>query len=170
MTLQTLLIRYATFAVIATLANLGAQRVVLAVWSGTVGLAPAIAVGTCVGLVVKYLLDKRWIFYDGTTGARAHGERFTRYTLTGVFTTAVFWGMESAFWFIWTTDTMREVGAVIGLAIGYITITLLCSAAVWKLVPSDQVHLWHCVAVIAVLMPYSRIAFAPLSLAHNRHR
>lgn len=120
MSLRTLILRYGAFAVIATLANLGAQRAVLSVWPGTTGLIPAIAVGTGVGLVIKYILDKRWIFHDVSTGARAHGERFTRYTLTGVVTTAVFWGMESAAWFIWKTDLMREVGAVVGLAIGYV--------------------------------------------------
>ncbi|MAQ81987.1 MAG: polysaccharide biosynthesis protein GtrA [Maritimibacter sp.] len=120
MKLRTLVIRYAAFAVIATLANLGAQRVVLAVRDDGWTLMLAIAVGTGVGLVVKYLLDKRWIFLDGSTGARAHGERFSRYTLTGVFTTAIFWGMETVFWMIWQTDLMRELGAVIGLAIGYV--------------------------------------------------
>lgn len=121
-----LTLRYAVFAVIATLANLGAQRLVL---SGLAGdgiknhgpdLIIAIGVGTVVGLVVKYVLDKRWIFFDQSTGARAHGERFSRYTATGIFTTAIFWGMESAFWFIWLTDAMRELGAIIGLAIGYV--------------------------------------------------
>ncbi|MDF0602460.1 GtrA family protein [Psychromarinibacter sp. C21-152] len=120
MTLSTLIFRYATFAVIATLANLGAQRVVLWYTGGATGLALAIAAGTGVGLVVKYLLDKRWIFMDGSTGARAHGEKFTRYTLTGVFTTAIFWGTETAFWLIWRADLMRELGAVIGLSIGYV--------------------------------------------------
>lgn len=120
MTLPVLIFRYGLFAVIATLANLGAQRVVLWQMDGGTGLALAIAVGTGVGLVVKYLLDKRWIFMDVSTGARAHGEKFTRYTLTGVFTTAIFWGMETVFWLIWRDDTMRELGAVIGLSIGYV--------------------------------------------------
>lgn len=120
MTSHTLVLRYGLFAAIATLANLGAQRAVLWAQDGAAGLAAAIFVGTGVGLVVKYVLDKRWIFYDATTGARAHGTRFSRYTLTGVFTTAIFWGMETGFWLIWQTDPMRETGAVIGLAIGYV--------------------------------------------------
>ncbi len=120
MKLRTLVFRYALFAVIATLANLGAQRVVLSFREDGAALLVAIAVGTGVGLVVKYLLDKRWIFLDASTGARAHGKRFSRYTLTGVFTTAIFWGMETVFWMIWQTDLMRELGAVIGLAIGYV--------------------------------------------------
>jgi putative flippase GtrA len=33
----------------------------------------ALGAGTLVGLVVKYVLDKRWIFFDETRGARAQG-------------------------------------------------------------------------------------------------
>lgn len=112
-------LRYAAFAVIATLANLGAQRVVLAMLDAKGELAAAILVGTAVGLVVKYVLDKRWIFFDASTGIAAHGKRFTLYTAMGVITTLIFWGFETGFWFIWRTDLMREAGAVIGLAIGY---------------------------------------------------
>jgi putative flippase GtrA len=112
-------LRYAAFAVIATIANLGAQRVVLAALDMQGELALAILAGTAVGLVVKYVLDKRWIFFDESTGLAAHGRKFTLYTAMGVVTTLIFWGFETAFWFIWRTDLMRETGAVIGLAIGY---------------------------------------------------
>ncbi len=40
-------------------------------------------VGTLVGLVVKYLLDKRFIFYDSTSGSARRGRQFVRYALTG---------------------------------------------------------------------------------------
>ena len=43
-----------------------------------------------------------------------------RYGDGGLVTTAVFWVSEAAFWFIWQTAIMREVGAVIGLTIGYV--------------------------------------------------
>ena len=39
--------------------------------------------------------------------------------MMGLATTAIFWSMETVFWIIWETNFMREVGAVIGLAIGY---------------------------------------------------
>ncbi|HBS50891.1 MAG TPA: hypothetical protein DEA05_12795, partial [Rhodobacteraceae bacterium] len=110
----TLLVRYAGFAVLATLANLGAQRLVLWVDAGL--FLVAMATGTGVGLVCKYLLDKRWIFYDARHPAREEGRRFTLYTLTGIGTTLIFWGFETAFWLTWQTDAMRELGAVIRLA------------------------------------------------------
>lgn len=117
MTTATLVVRYAAFAVVATLANLAAQRGVLAAWGGTYRLAAAIAVGTLVGLVVKYVLDKRLIFHDLSGG---HSRKFSLYTLMGVITTAIFWGAEAGAWAIWHTDRMREVGAVLGLAVGYV--------------------------------------------------
>ncbi|MBV6635011.1 MAG: GtrA family protein [Mameliella sp.] len=117
---RTLLLRYAGFAVLATLANLATQRLVLLAGDGGTAFALAVGAGTLVGLVVKYLLDKRWIFYDDATGLRAHGRKFTLYTVMGIVTTAVFWGTETAFWIFWKTDVMRELGAVLGLTIGYV--------------------------------------------------
>ncbi len=121
MTLTQLVIRYSIFAVIATLLNLGSQRVVLGFMDGSAALMIAIFVGTGVGLVTKYLLDKYYIFADLRGGAVNHGKQFGLYTLMGVATTAIFWGMEYGFWAVWKTDTMRELGAVLGLAIGYVT-------------------------------------------------
>jgi putative flippase GtrA len=116
---RALVLRYAAFAVVATVANLAAQRGVLAWGTSGATLALAIAVGTAVGLVVKYTLDKRWIFFDGEGGLRAHGRKFGLYTAMGVVTTAIFWGTETAFWLAWRTDLAREAGAVLGLAVGY---------------------------------------------------
>jgi putative flippase GtrA len=110
----TLALRYAGFAVIATIANLGLQRVVLGWGEGAVIYAGAVAAGTLIGLVVKYILDKRW-----------HGTKFALYTAMGLVTTAIFWGTETAFWLIWGTDLMREAGAVLGLSVGYVTKYLL---------------------------------------------
>lgn len=120
MTLGTLVLRYAAFAVIATVANLATQRLVLATGATWIHFAAAVGAGTIVGLVIKYLLDKRWIFYDQGTGLKDHGQKFSLYTAMGLITTAIFWGMETAFWLVWHTDLMREIGAVIGLAIGYV--------------------------------------------------
>ncbi len=85
-----------------------------------VGLSLAIAAGTAVGLAVKYLLDKRWIFQDLSTGARAHARRFSLYAAIGLVTTAIFWGAEALAWAIWGTPAAREIGAVLGLSLGYL--------------------------------------------------
>lgn len=114
-----LVLLYTAFAILATIANLGTQRLVLAWDDGAMGFGAAIFAGTLVGLVLKYLLDKRYIFADRSRGLATHGRKFTIYTLMGVVTTLIFWGMETAFWLIWGSDVMRETGAVLGLAIGY---------------------------------------------------
>jgi putative flippase GtrA len=119
-TLQVLILRYASFALLATLANLATQRLVLLAGQTPSHFGVAIAAGTIVGLLIKYIFDKRWIFYDTETGARAHGQKFTLYAGAGLVTTAIFWGAELAFWLIWQTDAMRELGAVLGLSVGYV--------------------------------------------------
>lgn len=114
-----LIVRYALFAVTATLANLLMQRAVLAVLSDGLGFALAIFAGTATGLLIKYMLDKRWIFFDKTAGVANGSRKFGLYTLTGVATTLIFWATETAFWLTWSTAQARELGAILGLAIGY---------------------------------------------------
>jgi len=119
-TLTTLVMRYAFFAVIATVANLVVQRLVLLGGDSTIFFMAALGAGTIVGLIIKYILDKRWIFLDTESGAAAHSKKFGLYMVMGVVTTMIFWGTETAFWVIWQTDLMREIGAIIGLSIGYV--------------------------------------------------
>lgn len=120
MTLQALAYRYAFFAVLATLANLATQRGVLWLGDSSTLFALAVGAGTTIGLVVKYILDKRWIFGDLSVGIKAHSKRLPLYTIMGLITTPIFWGMETLFWLVWQTDAMRELGAVLGLGIGYL--------------------------------------------------
>lgn len=115
-----LVVKYAFFALVATLCNLGSQRIVLASAPDDLAFALALVVGTGVGLVVKFLLDKRWIFNDPRETPRQEIHKFWLYTITGIGTTLIFWASESLFWFVWQTDLMREIGAVIGLTIGYV--------------------------------------------------
>lgn len=134
MTRRALVVRYAGFTVIAVIANLAAQRLVLAGAETATGprFAVAVLIGTLVGLVVKYALDKRWIFYDQTSGARAQGAQFMMYSLMGVATTLIFWVSETAAWMIWGTDLAREMGAIAGLSVGYVTKYLLDRRFVFK--------------------------------------
>jgi putative flippase GtrA len=119
-TLARLIIFYSAFAAVAMAANLLAQRLVLAFDQSASGLGAAVFVGTAVGLVVKYWLDKRWIFFDHSSSLKSHGEKFALYTAMGIITTLIFWGAEAASWWIWKTDLMREIGAILGLTVGYL--------------------------------------------------
>jgi len=115
-----LVARYSAFAAIATIANLAAQRVVFATVQQDVRFLLALVAGTGIGLVLKYILDKKWIFFEAAQPLGAESRKFSLYTLTGVGTTLVFWGAEGLFWLIWQTQFMREIGAVLGLTIGYV--------------------------------------------------
>jgi putative flippase GtrA len=114
----TILVRYVLFAVVATLVNLAAQEVAIRL-APIAPLAVSILAGTAAGFGVKYILDKRWIFYDAYTSHRDEARKVTLYGLFSVVTTLIFWGFEVTFWIIWRTDFAKYAGAVLGLAIGY---------------------------------------------------
>jgi putative flippase GtrA len=116
-----LAINYSVFALIATAANIGAQDLVIRVYNGAFDILAAVAVGTAVGLVVKYLLDKRYIFCFRARSIAHDTQTFASYTIMGLATTAIFWGCEFGFHHVFETKEMRYVGGAIGLAIGYVT-------------------------------------------------
>jgi putative flippase GtrA len=117
---SSLIYKYIIFAVIATLLNLAVQRLTLHFIAKPTGLIAALFLGTLVGLIAKYVLDKHWIFCDSASGVYQNSRKFGLYSLTGVLTTLIFWMFETMFWFIWNTELMREIGALIGLGFGYI--------------------------------------------------
>ena len=78
-------------------------------------------VGTIAGLLVKYALDKRYIFYYETKRKSDDIKKFFIYSCMGVITTFIFWGTEICFATIWHHEISKYIGAVIGLSIGYIT-------------------------------------------------
>ncbi len=111
-------VRYVLFAVVATLANLITQEVVIR----TTPVAPltlSILMGTVAGFILKYVLDKKWVFDDDYGGHRQEFQKITLYGAFSVLTTLIFWGFEVAFWAVWRTDLAKYTGAVLGLAIGY---------------------------------------------------
>ena len=111
---------YGILASIATAANILAQDVTVRLYAGAFHLLASVAVGTLTGLVVKYVLDKRYIFAFRPRSAAHDGRTFVLYTVTGILTTAVFWAFEFGFDFVFEERLMRYLGAVLGLAIGYV--------------------------------------------------
>ena len=116
-----LAINYAIFALIATAANIGAQDLVIRTYSGAFDILASVVVGTGVGLVVKYILDKRYIFRFRARSVAHDTQTFALYTVMGLVTTVIFWGFEFGFHHIFETKEMRYLGGAIGLAIGYLT-------------------------------------------------
>jgi len=116
-----LAINYGIFALIATAANIGAQDIFIRLYSGAFSVLGSVFVGTGVGLVVKYILDKRYIFRFQARSAAHDGKVFLLYAIMGLVTTVVFWGFEFGFHHMFETKGMRYLGGAIGLAIGYVT-------------------------------------------------
>ena len=110
---------YAALALVATGANLLAQEVVVIVWPAHDSILASMVMGTIVGLVTKYILDKRYIFMFKARSGYEDGKTFVLYSLVGVFTTFIFWFFEIAFDYAFGSKELRYLGAVIGLAIGY---------------------------------------------------
>lgn len=114
-----LVFNYALFAVLSTVANIVSQDVSVNIYSGTYSVYLAMMVGTGIGLVVKYVLDKKFIFRFQVKNAAHDSRTFVLYTIMGVVTTVIFWGFELGFDQVFGSKEMRYLGAVLGLAIGY---------------------------------------------------
>ena len=111
---------YMIFVVISTVFNLSFQYISFLIYSGFLSLYIAMFIGTLAGLVVKYILDKKYIFKYETKTKKEDGQKFLLYSLMGVFTTIIFWGFEIGFDYFFSNENAKYIGALIGLSIGYI--------------------------------------------------
>jgi putative flippase GtrA len=128
-----LAIKYSFFALIATAVNLLTQWLCFLPFGKMDGaLYGAMAAGTLTGLVTKYGLDKRWIFYYTSRDKRDDMARFGMYSLMGVFTTGIFWGTEMGFFYVFEFAGAHYVGGALGLAVGYAVKYLLDRKYVFK--------------------------------------
>ena len=110
--------KYFLFSIVAIFVNLTSQRIFLELIFIDNYIA-ALLFGTLTGLISKYTLDKNYIFKDFDHSLKNNSKKFTIYSVNGFFTTIIFWGMESLFYFIYSTSFARELGAIIGLSVGY---------------------------------------------------
>ncbi len=110
---------YSLFAGLSTVVNIGTQMLSMVIYNGTHAVEISIFVGTLAGLPLRYFLEKRYIFSFQSNNIKHDGQLFVLYGFMGVFTTAIFWGIEYAFHLIFATDAMRYIGGVLGLTIGY---------------------------------------------------
>lgn len=110
---------YVLFAIVATVANIASQDLTVRVYQGKFELLLSVFVGTSVGLVIKYFLDKKYIFKFQVKNAAQDTKTFFLYTVMGLITTFIFWGFEFGFDYVFASKSMRYLGAIIGLSIGY---------------------------------------------------
>lgn len=88
--------------------------------------------GTIAGLLSKYILDKKYIFYHKPKSKKDDAKKFILYSMMGVFTTFIFWSTEIAFDHYSDHPYAKYVGAVVGLSIGYVVKFFLDKKFVFK--------------------------------------
>ena len=125
-------VRYISFAIFATVVNISSQYVSFYIYNGFLNLYLAMFVGTLSGLILKYILDKKYIFYYNSKSSQYDGITFSLYSLTGIITTFIFWGFEISFDYIFEDKNAKYLGAVIGLSIGYTAKYFLDKELVFK--------------------------------------
>jgi hypothetical protein len=116
---RTIALLYTLFAGISTAINIGAQIFSIWLYKGIYAVEVSILVGTATGLPLRYFLEKRHIFAFESKSIPHDGQLFALYSFMSVFTTAIFWGVEYGFQWLFGTDTMRYIGGSLGLAIGF---------------------------------------------------
>ena len=116
-----IVIKYSLFAAFSMLLNLLFQYLSLLVYDGFANLYLAMFMGTLAGLVAKYILDKKYIFYHKPENKTQDAKKFVSYALTGVATTLLFWGTEISFDALFANDFAKYVGAIVGLSLGYVS-------------------------------------------------
>jgi len=114
-------IAYAVFALMATAVNIGVQDIAIRSYAGPYALIFSVVAGTLAGLLLKYVLDKRYIFQFQAADALHDSRTFLLYSLMGVATTVIFWSFEFGFLYLFQTKEMRYLGGILGLGIGYLS-------------------------------------------------
>lgn len=112
----SLTLKYTVFAAAATALNISVQRAIfifdLSIWV-------AMGAGTTAGLILKYVLDKKFIFYYRTKSFSHNIRKFILYSFLGGLTTVLFWSIELFFEYFVSIAASKYIGAFIGLSAGY---------------------------------------------------
>lgn len=124
-----MILRYIIFAVISISINLLVQYFVLILIDL---LYLAMLFGTFLGLVIKYFLDKKFIFSYRSKNKLDDSKIFFIYSFWGIFTTLVFWGFEIFFDFLFKNELAKYTGALLGLIVGYVLKYFLDKKFVFK--------------------------------------
>lgn len=111
---------YSFFAGIALVSNLFSQALFVRYYHGLFEIEISVLVGTAVGLPIKYVLDKKYIFLFKADSVLHDSKLFILYGAMALVTTSIFWGFEALFQFIFQNEMMRLLGGGIGLVIGYL--------------------------------------------------
>jgi putative flippase GtrA len=114
-----LVVAYAWFALLAIATNFSTQFVFDHIYNGPFKIWVSLIAGTGAGLVLKYVLDKKYIFRYQTKSATHDLKLVIFYGLFGLATTIVFWAGELGFDAVFHNVALRYLGGGLGLVVGY---------------------------------------------------
>ena len=110
---------YIFFALLSSGVNLGVQKVVDRWIPGSEDLIYCMICGTIAGFLIKYFLDKVYVFEDRIQSKSTELKKFSLYTFMAVWTTLIFMLVEFLFDFFLDHPQARYLGGALGLGIGY---------------------------------------------------
>lgn len=112
--------KYFLFALLAIIINLLIQHLTLSIYQGSYDVYLALCMGTGVGLVLKYILDKFFVFKKEKKSLKEEGNLFLIYSFLGVFTTLFYWAVELSFHYLLSFPSAKYIGGALGLIGGYL--------------------------------------------------
>ena len=110
--------KYILFAILATTVNIFFQYLSFLLIDHKYELYIAILNGTILGMILKYYLDKNYIFYYVKKKFN-NKNIFLLYIFTSIFTTIIFWAIELWFSYYVNITYSEYLGALVGLTLGY---------------------------------------------------
>ena len=95
---------YILFAIIAMSINIYSQYLIFIIYITEHTIYIAMLIGTTLGLISKYLMDKIYIFKYQINTLYDYSKNFAAYVFTGFFTTLIFWSFEYSFYILFDND------------------------------------------------------------------
>ena len=111
-------LKYILFAILAMTVNIFFQYLSFLLIDHKYELYIAILNGTILGMILKYYLDKNFIFYYVKKEFN-NKNIFLLYIFTSIFTTIIFWAIELWFSYYVNINYSEYLGALVGLTLGY---------------------------------------------------
>jgi putative flippase GtrA len=112
------LLKYSVLVILQIFINLLTQFIIRQAYTGPFNFYLALAGGTIAGLIIKYPLDKKFIFNYAPNSISEDAKKFITYTYISVFTTLIFWAVEMAFHLLFDNQIYDYIGGFLGLIIG----------------------------------------------------
>lgn len=118
---MNLILKYSLFSLASIFINIGSQFLINLFVLNNKFIFLSILFGTFNGLLLKFYLDKKFIFYYNNQSLKIIQKKFLLYSLTGIITTILFWSIEILFHFLFLNPNSKYIGGILGLSLGYFT-------------------------------------------------